>query len=232
VIGAKIEGYYTHNFFGYPSSYSAYRLVRDLSKANNDYLWYGVVGMTSMYLERKLGKEALETLSEAYKLDVLRFNSTGQGRRDRGDMVAKRAYHFPLLDHWSLYDSMLHSHYLTTKLALWEDRGLTRLHEFIHTLGISLHEAKQLYKYMPLDSQRKIDSSIFPAAEKFGLHEVTFMSFARHIDCSASLMASDYYCILTSVLENAPSGLGYEELYDHRVKSFWQAYDLLEGSYK
>jgi hypothetical protein len=33
--------------------------VRDLGKANNDYLWYGVVGMTSMYLEKKLGKESL-----------------------------------------------------------------------------------------------------------------------------------------------------------------------------
>lgn len=144
----------------------------------------------------------------------------------------KRAYHFPLLDHWSLYDSMFHSHYLTTKLALWEDRGITRLHELIHTLGISLDIAKQLYKYMPLDQQRKLDSNIFVGAEKFGLHEVTFMSFVRYVDCSAALMASDYYYILTAVLETAPLSLAYEELYDHRVKSFWQAYDMFEGNYK
>jgi cell division control protein 45 len=138
---------------------------------------------------------------------VVRFNA--QARRERGDVGVRRAYHFPLLDHWSLYDSMLHSHYLTTKLCLWEDRGLTRLHELIHALGISLQEAKQLYKYMPLDSQRKIDANIFPAAEKFGLHEVTFMSFVRHVDSSASLTASDFCCVLTAVLEAAPVGMGY-----------------------
>ena len=102
-------------------------------------------------------------MSEYFKLDVLRFNGT-QNRRERGDIAAKRAYHFPLLDHWSLYDSMLHSKYLTIKLGLWEDKGMTRLHELIHSLGISLQEAKQLFKYMPLDTQRKLDSSIFPAA--------------------------------------------------------------------
>jgi hypothetical protein len=45
-------------------------------------------------------------------------------------------------------------------------------------------------------------------------------------------MASDYYHVLTSLLEAAPSGLGYDHLYEHRVKCFWQAYDAFEGSYK
>ena len=50
VIQKKVENYYNRNFFSYPSSYSVYRMVRDLKKANNDYLWYAIVGMTSMFL--------------------------------------------------------------------------------------------------------------------------------------------------------------------------------------
>jgi cell division control protein 45 len=42
------------------------------------------------------------------------------------------------MDHWSLYESMVHSNYLMVKMELWQDRGLNRLHEFIHTIGISL----------------------------------------------------------------------------------------------
>jgi len=50
LIETKIASYYGQNFFGHPSSYSAYRMIRDLNKANNEYLWYAIVGMTSMYL--------------------------------------------------------------------------------------------------------------------------------------------------------------------------------------
>lgn len=32
-----------------------------------------------------------------------------------------------LLDHWSLYQSMMNSNYLTMKMRLWEDKGITTL---------------------------------------------------------------------------------------------------------
>jgi cell division control protein 45 len=130
-------------------------MVRDLNKANNDYLWYAIVGLTSMYLDHKITKEVLDFLSQIYKLDVVKFNQQGQ-KKEKGDISSKRGYQFTLMDHWSLYDSMLYSNYLMTKLFLWEDRGLNKLHEFIHTIGISLQESRQLYKYMSLDSQRKL----------------------------------------------------------------------------
>lgn len=70
--------------------------------------------------------------------------------KDRGDIIGKKGYQFALMDHWSLYESMLHSTYLMARMELWQDRGLNKLHEFIHNIGISLQDAKQLYKYMAL----------------------------------------------------------------------------------
>lgn len=37
-------------FFGLPSSYIAYKMIKDLNKLNNEYLWYAIVGVTSMFL--------------------------------------------------------------------------------------------------------------------------------------------------------------------------------------
>ena len=36
-------------------------------KAQNDYLWYAIVGMTSMYLEQKISKEVLDELTNFYR---------------------------------------------------------------------------------------------------------------------------------------------------------------------
>lgn len=118
MIQTKVESYYNRNFFGYPSSFSAYRMVRDLKKANNDYLWYAIVGMTSMYLDHKITKEVLDFLSQTYKLDMLRFNPQSQ-KKEKGEISSKKGYQFTLMDHWSLYESMMNSNYLMTKLHLW-----------------------------------------------------------------------------------------------------------------
>jgi len=108
-------------------------MIRDLNKANNEYLWYAIVGMTSMYLQQKLTKEVLDHLTETYRSEVSRFN-VASSKREKGDISIKKGYQFTLLDHWSLYDSMLNSSYMMTKLHLWEDKGVDKLREFIHTL--------------------------------------------------------------------------------------------------
>jgi|LakMenEpi03Aug12_release.lakeMendotaPanAssembly.Ray.scaffolds.fasta_scaffold220510_1 cell division control protein 45 len=113
-------------------------------------------------------------------------------------------YQFTLLDHWSLYESMMHSNYLMMKFNLWEDRGRQRLHEFLQRIGISLSEAKQLYKYMSQESQKKLENFIIPTAESFQLFEVAYMSFVRNVDYSATFMASDFCHILACVLEASP----------------------------
>lgn len=231
LIERKIENYYTHNFFSYPSSYSAYRLVRDLNKANNDYLWYAIVGMTSMFLDQKMPKEGLDYLSNVFRTDVAKFNQAQT--KEKGEISSKRGYQFTLLDHWSLYDSMLHSTYLMSRLQLWQDRGLNRLHELIHTIGISLHEARQLFKYMPAENQRKLEASIIPSAEKFGLFELAYMSFTRNVDFTASFMASDLCCLLVAVLEAPPQGgIQYKAFSEYHISCFWQAYDLFDAGTK
>jgi cell division control protein 45 len=68
--------------------------------------------------------------------------------KEKGEIWEKMGYQFTLLDHWTLYDSMMHSSYLMIKLSLWGDKGVNILNELLSTIGISQVEAKQLYKFM------------------------------------------------------------------------------------
>jgi cell division control protein 45 len=206
-------------------------MVKDSNRVNNEYLWYAIVGMTSMYLEQKISKDMLNTLTQVYRYDASTRNV--QGDRQKGSISVKMGYQLPLLDHWSLFESMLHSTYMMTHMHLWEEKGVDRLKEYIHRLGISLQDAKQLYKYMPKESQSKFESQIIPTSESFKLYDIVYTSFQRQLDYSASFMASDYYHILTAVLENPPRvNLNSKELTEYRIKCFWEAYDIFEGSLK
>jgi len=48
-------------------------------------------------------------------------------------------YQFTLMNHWSLYESMIHSPYLMIKLSLWNDKGVYKMEEFLTNIGISMN---------------------------------------------------------------------------------------------
>ena len=62
---------------------------------------------------------------------------------------------------------------------------------------------------------------------------MVYLSFLRQLDYVDSAMASDYYYILTSVLEAPPkSSISFDQLGQHRVKCFWEAYDIFDCNMK
>ena len=86
---------------------------------------------------------------------------------------------------------------------------------------------------MPRESQNKLENSIIPIAEKFNLSDIVYMSFIKQLDYVDSVMASDYHYILTSVLEAPPKQqVAFDQLPDHRVKCFWEAYDVFDQNMK
>lgn len=52
----------------------------------------------------------------------------------------------------------------------------------------------------------------------------------KQIDSSAAYMASDMYYLITAILEKPIHKSTLEELSEHRLESFWEAYTLLDGS--
>ena len=88
-----------------------------------------------------------------------------------------------------------------------------------------------------------LEAKIFTITTEYNLGEISFESFMRQTDSSTSYMASDFYYIITSVLEkpvlltNELKGTleerklsKQESMNEERIASFWAAYNLLDGS--
>ena len=64
-----------------------------------------------------------------------------------GRISVKEDYRFMLYRHWNLYESMLHSDYVSTNMALWTAQGKKNLERLIAKVGIP-KSCRQKYAYM------------------------------------------------------------------------------------
>lgn len=79
---------------------------------------------------------------------------------------------FLLIRHWSLYDSMLHSPYLFSRLKTWSEAGLKRLHKLLAKMGVSLVQCKQSYAHMDMMLKRELRTKLLKYASLYNLDEL------------------------------------------------------------
>lgn len=160
-------------------------------------------------------------------------------------------YRFMLIRHWSLYDSMLHSSYLGTKLHIWSDHGKKRLHKLLAKMGFSLSQCKQNYTHMDMDLKRTLKEKLERYAPLYGLEGVVKEGFVRCWGWRGCLSAVDVGYVVGGILEvgkgrkslpqqqhkdssstedisEAAGKLEEEKEADEWIGNFWDAYDALE----
>jgi len=121
---------------------------------------------------------------------------------------------FLLLRHWSLYDSMLHSPYLSAKLHIWSEPGRKRLAKLLAKMGVSLVQCKQSYTHMDMDLKKDLRQKLLTVAPMYGLeglvpppstshggHDKEGWGFVRCWGWKACLSAADVAVIIGAVLE-------------------------------
>lgn len=79
---------------------------------------------------------------------------------------------FLLIRHWSLYDAMLHSPYLFSRLKTWNETGLRRLNKLLAKMGISLIQCKQNYAHMDMRLKRELRGKLLKWASLYNLDEM------------------------------------------------------------
>ncbi len=79
---------------------------------------------------------------------------------------------FLLIRHWSLYDSMLHSPYLFSRLKMWSETGLKRLHNLFAKMGVSLVQCRQSYAHMDMILKRELRTKLLKYASLYNLDEM------------------------------------------------------------
>jgi cell division control protein 45 len=127
---------------------------------------------------------------------------------------------FLLIRHWSLYESMLHSPYLSSRLHIWSDAGKRRLHKLLAKMGVSLAEAEKGYTHMDMELKRGLRERLLKFAPMYGLdglvpaddshrHRHEGWGFVRSWGWQACLSAVDVAVITSAILE-----VGTEQFYD------------------
>ena len=123
---------------------------------------------------------------------------------------------FVLLRHWSLYDSMLHSSYLASRLQLWNDAGVRRLHKLLAKMGVSLTQCRQSYTHMNVDLKRNLRQNLLTYAAVYGLDDLVpagdeigggsaadqeGWGFVRSWGWKAQLSAADVGVVINAILQ-------------------------------
>lgn len=123
---------------------------------------------------------------------------------------------FLLIRHWSLYDSMLHSPYLSARLHIWSDSGKKRLHKLLAKMGVSLVQCKQSYTHMDMELKRGLRTKLLKYSEVYGLDDLVPAAdtdgkdrggtkegwgFVRSWGWRATLSAQDVGVVVGAILE-------------------------------
>lgn len=123
---------------------------------------------------------------------------------------------FILIRHWSLYESMLHSPYLASRLHVWTENGKKRLHKLLAKMGISLSQCHQNYTHMDMELKRVLRQRLLKYAPMYGLdglvpqeapgHAISRegWGFVRCWGWKACLSATDVGVIAGAILEVGP----------------------------
>ncbi|KAI9681589.1 MAG: hypothetical protein M1829_000786 [Trizodia sp. TS-e1964] len=125
---------------------------------------------------------------------------------------------FMLIRHWSLYDSMLHSPYLSARLHIWSDAGRKRLHKLLAKMGVSLTQCKQSYTHMDMELKRGLRERLLKYAPLYGLDGLVpptasanrgreGWGFVRSWGWKACLSAADVGVVVGALLEMGKAGV-------------------------
>lgn len=123
---------------------------------------------------------------------------------------------FLLIRHWSLYDSMLHSPYLFSRLKTWSEPGIKRLHKLLAKMGVSLAQCKQNYTHMDMMLKRELRAKLLKYGSLYNLDEMVpsvdtdgkdragakdGWGFVRSWGWRATLSAQDVGVVIGALLE-------------------------------
>lgn len=74
-------------------------------------------------------------------------------------------FRFPLMRHWSVYESIIHSRYVAVRLGTWQEKGRDKVDELLVKMGLSQRDCKQDYcaPSLSLRSPHKNPPSAWPA---------------------------------------------------------------------
>lgn len=214
-----------------------YTLTTQLGRQTQALLWMAIVGLTDQLLSEYMPSNVYDAQISVYRQELIRLNGTDTAAAKKGsglshqidDLISpekhssakdEHAYSagdnsikfgqelkFTLLRHWSLYEAMYHSVFVSSKLGLWRDKGRRKLMNLLVKMGLPHKEIFQLYSQMSVSHRRAVKDRLVRIAPKYNMGRIAFRSFWKHYGYKGTLSASDMVYSLSTILQ-----LGFFEL--------------------
>lgn len=132
-------------------------------------------------------------------------NSIVVTNAETGNIIEGTEYQFFLLNHWSIYQSMLHSPYVLIKLMTWKPSGQLKLQELLALLGMSLNQAKKSFSLLPPQLKNNVLHDLVnkeTIKRNYGLFDpdVTIRCFCRYTMFRMSVSTKDMVIAASSFL--------------------------------
>ncbi|KAL3828915.1 hypothetical protein ACJIZ3_017717 [Penstemon smallii] len=233
----KKEYYYMGTFHGKPSGCLMYELSHSLRKNKNELLWLACVALTDQFVHERLTDERYQAgvmeleqhINSSGNLDAVSSVTLKDGTKVMVPDSSRIAYEdeprLMLLQEWNLFDSMLCSSYIATKLKTWSDNGLKKMQLLLARMGFAREECKQKFQYMNVDIKRAMKDMFEQYLPEFGLTDFYYRGFLLLHGYSSKVSAADVVYGVTALLESSVESDGSSS-----SKQFGIAYDALSFS--
>lgn len=209
----RAEYYGRGSFYGKSAGHMIYDIAHMLNKETNEYLWLAIVSLTDQYIHQRI-------THERYTSSVMRFNELVLGSSnvdaptvamledgteiklpDQERIKQEQDFRFMLLNHWSLYEAMMHSTYVATRLRTWKESGQQKLQLLLAKMGLPLIECQQSFSHMKPELKKILSEKLNEFAPQFGLNDVRYLSFQMQNGYKYRLSAADAVYGVAAILE-------------------------------
>lgn len=184
-----------------------YELAWKMSKDNNDTLWWGIIGVTDQFQNKKIGRDKYVSSVLELQGHMSRLNHRFEDEENSTSINCMKITFEHDLDlalyrHWSLFESLCHSPSTATVFKVWTNNGMKRMHQFLAEMGIPLTQCKQSYSFMDTKVREDLPTLVEEAAQKFGLSNIRYQSFSAQFGYNHKMCASDVVYSVSAILEN------------------------------
>lgn len=230
----KREYYYMGNFHGKPSGCLMYELSHLLRKNTNALLWLACVALTDQFVHERLTDERYQAgimeleqhINSSGNLDSITSVTLKDGTKVTAPNSSRIAYEYEprlmLLQEWNLFDSMLCSSYIATKMKTWSDTGIKKMQLLLGRMGFACEECKQKFQYMSIEIKRRMKDMFEQYLPEFGLTDFYYRGFLLLHGYSSKVSAADVVYGVTALLESFVESDG-----SCASRQFGEAYDAL-----
>ncbi|KAF7295344.1 Cell division control protein 45 [Mycena indigotica] len=184
IYSERLEKYYMGGtWHGQSAAGTIYLLATVLERVDNELLWLAILGLTYQYTTARISRQQYNDLHSVYYDEVYRLNPQPLEEDvltpDDLTVRATDELRFTLFRHWTLYDAMLHSSYVASKLGIWKERGRKKLTGLLAKMGFSLQQTQEQYALMDKDLKQTLVVKLDEIAPEYGLVELKYPSFRR-----------------------------------------------------